>query len=208
MCKIKLVASVLMLAMVPGYSMADTLELTDGRLLEGEFVGSSNGIIMFNIAGSVEAFTEDSVVGIFLGDGGGSAPQAAGPTGTTVPSGTRLVIRMVDSIDSRRHKAGHRFRAQLEGALLVNGVTVAPRGTIVYGTIIASQSSGRAVGSASLALEFTDIMIDDQLYPIATGGLAVAAQSSGQGKRTVGRTARAAVLGGLIDGSSGAGWLD
>jgi hypothetical protein len=53
-----------------------------------------------------------------------------------------------------------------------------------------------------LSIEFSDIMINDQLYPIATGTLA--AQTDGEAGRTVGRTARAAAVGGLIDGSSGA----
>ena len=53
-----------------------------------------------------------------------------------------------------------------------------------------------------MSIEFTDIMINDQLFPIATDTLA--AQSSGQGGKTVGRTARSAALGGLIGGSSGA----
>jgi hypothetical protein len=190
-----------MLTLISGYSMADTLELTDGTLLEGEFVGSSNGIVMFNTGDSIEAYQENEVVGIFLG-GGGVPPQLAGPPGITVPAGTRLVIRMVDSIDSKRHKAGHKFRGQLEGALVVNGATVAPKGTFLYGTITAAQQSGRAVGKSTLAMEFTDIMIDDQLYPIATEGLA--AQTGGEGKKSAGRTARSAALGGLIDGSSGA----
>jgi hypothetical protein len=51
-------------------------------------------------------------------------------------------------------------------------------------------------------MEFTDIMIDDQLYPFATEGLA--AQTDNEAGRTVGRTARSAALGGLIGGSSGA----
>jgi hypothetical protein len=109
---------------------------------------------------------------------------------------------MVDSVDSKRHKAGHKFRGQLEGAIVVGGVTAAPRGAMLYGVVIASQQSGRAVGSSSIALEFTDIMLDDQLHPIAT--TALAAQTSGEGGRTVGRTARSAALGGLIGGSSGA----
>jgi hypothetical protein len=45
-------------------------------------------------------------------------------------------------------------------------------------------------------------MIDDQLFPITTGDLS--AQTGGEGRRTVGRTARAAAVGGLIGGSSGA----
>ena len=195
----------LLLILSAGYSVADSIELADGAILEGDFVGSSNGIVMFNTGDSIEAFPESQVVGIFLSDGVATAQQMAatpGPSATEVPAGTRLVIRMADSVDTKRHKAGHKFRGQLEGALVHNGVTVAPRGTFLYGTITSAKSAGRAVGSASLSMEFTDIMIDDQLYPIATEGLA--AQSDGQGKRTAGRTARAAALGGLIDGSSGA----
>ena len=202
MQKISLATSVLFLALIAGYSAADTLQLADGTLLEGDFVGSSNGIVMFNVGDSIEAYPESEVAGIFLGGDGGPAQQPETQTGTTVPAGTRLTIRMVDSIDSRRHNVGHKFRGQLEGALVVNGVTVAPRGTILYGTITAAQQSGRAVGQSQLSMEFTDIMIDDQLYPIATEGLA--AQTGGEGRRTVGRTARAAALGGLIDGSKGA----
>ena len=53
-----------------------------------------------------------------------------------------------------------------------------------------------------MSMEFTDIMIDEQLFPLATEGLA--AQTGGEGGKTVGRTARSAALGGLINGSSGA----
>ncbi len=53
-----------------------------------------------------------------------------------------------------------------------------------------------------MTIEFTDIMIDDQLFEISTSG--VTAQTGGEGARTVGRTARAAAIGGLAGGSSGA----
>ena len=48
---------------------ADTIELADGTLLEGDFIGSSNGIIMFDSGGGIEAFPEDKVVGIFFSSG-------------------------------------------------------------------------------------------------------------------------------------------
>ena len=44
--------------------LADTLELADGTLLEGDFVGSSNDIVMFNTGDGIEAFPESQVVGI------------------------------------------------------------------------------------------------------------------------------------------------
>jgi hypothetical protein len=185
---------------------ADTLEMADGRLLEGDFVGSSNGIIMFNTGEDIEAYPEDQVVGIYLSSGVATAEtliasdQAS--NSVTIPAGTRLVIRMSETLDSKRHAAGHRFTAQMEGAIVVDGITVVPRGAVVYGRIAQSQQSGRAVGQSNLTTEFTDIMVDDQLVPIATG--AMSAQTGGEGGRTVGRTARAAAIGGLIDGSSGA----
>ena len=189
-----------------GSVLADTIELADGRLLEGDFVGSSNGIIMFNTGEGIEAFPEAEVVGMWFSSGVATREAEMAQTGPaptlSVPAGTRLVVRMSDSVDSSRHGAGHRFRGQLESAVVIDGVTVLPRGTTVHGQVMAAQQSGRAVGSSSLSLAFTDVMIDDVLHPISTEGMN--AQTSGEGARTVGRTARAAAIGGLIDGSSGA----
>jgi hypothetical protein len=202
---LRIAAGVFVLALISGVAFGDSLELADGTLIEGDFVGSSNGIIMFDVGDSIEAYPESQVVGIFLSDGVETAAEiAAAPpkTGTMAPAGTRLVIRMMDTIDTKKHKAGHKFRGQLEGALVVDGVTVAARGSVLYGTIISAQQSGRAAGSSELAMEFTDIMINDQLFPIATAGLA--AQTGNEAQKTVGRTARAAAIGGLVDGSSGA----
>lgn len=41
------------------------------------------------------------------------------------------MIRMVESVDSRRHKAGHPFRARLEGEIVIDSVTLAPKGTML-----------------------------------------------------------------------------
>jgi hypothetical protein len=181
---------------------SDSIELADGTVLEGDFVGSSNGIIMFNTGDGIEAFPEDEVVGVFFGSGVASAQGASAAATVTIPAGTRLVIRTVESVDSRSHSAGHRFRGQLESALAVDGQTVVPRGAFIHARIAQAQQSGRMVGSSSLSIEFTDIMLDDRLYPIATGELS--ARTEGEAARTLGRTARAAAIGGLIDGSSGA----
>ena len=184
-----------------GIVQADTIELADGTLLEGDFIGSSNGIIMFDTGGSIEAFPESKVVGLFL-SAGVATKEAMSGASVTVPTGTRLVLRTADTIDSSRHPVGYRFTAQLEGALVVDGVTVAPRGAFVHGRITQAGAAGRLVGSAELGIEFTDIMIDNQLIAIATTG--IAAQTGSEAARTVGRTARAAAIGGLIGGSSGA----
>jgi len=185
--------------------MADTLELADGSILEGDFVGSSNGVIMFDTGDGIEAYPEDQVIGVFFSSGvQTAAAQTSAPSAPTqtVPAGTRLVIRTTEDVDTRKHGAGHRFRAQLEGAIVVDGVTLAPRGSFIHGVIAAASQGGRVAGSADLTMEFTDIMIDDVLFPIAT--TAIQAQTDNEAGRTLGRTARAAAIGGLIDGSKGA----
>lgn len=187
-------------------AQADTLELADGTLLEGSFVGSSNGVIMFNTGASIEAFPESQVVGIFLSSGVATAIEMAntpaGAATVTIPSGTRLVIRISSTIDSSRQQVGHRFRGQLEGAVVVNGVTAAPRGATVHGVISQATQGGRLMGSADMTIEFTDLMINDQLFEIATEGLQT--QTGNEAATTLGRTARAAAIGGLISGRSGA----
>jgi hypothetical protein len=185
-------------------ALGDTLELANGTLLEGDFIGSSNGIIMFDTGGNIEAFPESEVVGLFLSAGVATAETSRNqaPATITAPSGTRLVIRTSDTVDSNRHQAGHRFRGQLESALVIDGVTAARRGTTVHGRVVQARQAGRVAGSSELALEFTDIMVDDQLFEIRTSGLQ--AQTGGEAGRTVGRTARAAAIGGLAGGSRGA----
>lgn len=205
MMRIKIFTTIFLVSFSVGLQ-ADSLELADGAILEGDFVGSSNGIIMFDTGGNIEAFPESEVVGVFLSAGVATRESdinsGAGSNTVTVPAGTRLVIRMSDSINSKQHQAGHRFKGQLESALVINGVTVAPRGAFLYGQIVDANQARRVAGSSSLTLAFTDLMLNDQLIPIQTVGLA--AQTGNEAGRTVGRTARAAAIGGLVSGSSGA----
>ncbi len=119
----------------------------------------------------------------------------------TIPAGTRLMVRVDDDIDSRRHRAGHRFTARLEGDLVVNGRTVAPRGSQVYGRLSDAKQSGRMFGKSELRLELTDILIQNQLQPVMTGQSQIAAES--QTGKTFKKAGRGALLGGIIGGIAG-----
>ena len=165
---------------------ADTIELANGRLLEGDFVGSSNGIIMFNTGEGIEAFPENEVVGMWFSSGVATrdAEVSAGPAPTiTIPAGTRLVIRMSDSVDSKRHASGHRFNAQLEGAVVVDGVTVLPRGTIIQGRIASSQQSGRAVGSSSMSIELNRSNMSSLSNPLNRLNISIESNLSSPSRR-------------------------
>ena len=132
-----------------------------------------------------------------------SAQAPAAATRVSVPAGTRLLVRMVDSVDSNKQKPGYRFTANLETNLQAQDVVVAPRGAKVYGRLVNAKSAGRMSGSGELSLELTDIVINGTAYPLLTSTYEV--MSQGQGKKTAGRVVGGAGLGALIGGIAGGG---
>ncbi len=202
-----LLITTLLFAVLSITAMADTLELVDGTLIEGRYVTSSETYFIFETGGEINAFPVGDVVALYLSTGVDkalAAVQPPEPPAQIVPAGTPLMITMSETVDSSRHRAGHRFRGQLVGDLVVQGNTVVRRGSYVFGQITQARQAGRLVGSSELAVEFTGIMVDGQIFPITTTGLRAESGGPGSGAQTVGRTARAAAIGGLIGGSSGA----
>ena len=131
------------------------------------------------------------------------APAGQNPKNVTVPAGTRILIRTVDSVDSSKQKAGFRFTATLETNLQAGGMVVAPRGTTVYGRLAQASSAGRMSGGAQLTLELTDIVIDGNAHPLLTSTYEI--KSKGQGSKTAKRVVGGAGLGALIGGIAGGG---
>jgi hypothetical protein len=122
----------------------------------------------------------------------------------TIPAGTRILIRMIDSVDSSKQKAGARFTASLETNLMGdNDVVIAPRGTMVYGRLASAESAGRMKGSSELTLELTDIVINGTAYPLLTSTYEV--KGSGEGSKTAKKVIGGAGLGALIGGIAGGG---
>lgn len=121
----------------------------------------------------------------------------------TVPAGTRILIRMIDSIDSSKQKSGYRFTASLETNLQVGDRIVAPRGTTVYGRLASASSAGRMSGSSELTLELTDILIGGTAYPLLTSTYEI--KGSGEGSKTAKKVVGGAGLGALIGGLAGGG---
>ncbi len=203
-----------LMALVYPTVLADTLELKDGGLLEGTYVGGTRTTLRFQTEDRVEVIPIRQVLALTFSD---SEPSASGPVSTpssetasngatgarpiAVPAGTRVLVRLVEGINSKEDAAGSRFTAVLEGNLEVYGRVVAPKGSKVYGRLTSARKGGRAFGKAELQLELTDIMINDQLQPIITGEYEFRGRSQG----TLRNTGIGAVLGALIDGKDGAG---
>ncbi len=189
--------------------LADTLELKDGRLLEDTYAGGTRTTLRFKIEQRVDVIPTQDVLALTFS---ASSPSASGRTSrpssatastqrsTVVPAGSRLLVRLIEGINSKEDSAGSRFTATLEGNLRANGRVVAPKGSKVYGRLTSAKRGGRTFGKAGLQLELTDIMINDQVQPIITGEYELKGRSQG----TLKKAGLGAALGALIDGSDGA----
>lgn len=125
----------------------------------------------------------------------------------TAPAGTRILIRTIDSVDSREQTPGYRFTATLESNLQIGDVALAPRGSTIYGRLVSASSAGRMSGSSELALELTDIVIDGTAYPLITSTYEIKGRGKGSNtaKDVIGGTGLGALIGGLAGGGKGAG---
>jgi len=83
----------------------------------------------------------------------------------TIPAGTTLVVRTLDTIHSN-DRVGRTFTAQLDQDVAVNGKAVLRAGTKVFGRIEASQANPR--NSRPLTLNLTGVSVNGRTIPIKT----------------------------------------
>jgi hypothetical protein len=124
----------------------------------------------------------------------------------TVPAGTTILVRMLDTVDSSKNPPGSRFTATLETNLVVNGKVIVPKGNTLYGRLAESKQAGRATGSSELQLELSDIVVHGTAYPLLTSDYQVKGSSSGKrsAKRVLGGAGLGAIIGGIA-GNAGMG---
>ncbi|HYL10195.1 MAG TPA: YMGG-like glycine zipper-containing protein [Candidatus Acidoferrales bacterium] len=201
---------------------ADTLELKNGHVLNGRYLGGTAAQVRFEVDGRVEVFRVSEVVALtFTGSSSTSdAPVAdtpapapvAKPTARasesrsgkiTVPAGTRLLVRMIDGVDSSKNHPGDRFHASMETDLVVDDTVVAFKGADVYGRLAEAKEAGHVAGSSELKLELTDIVISGQSYPLVTGDYEL--QGSGRGSNTAKKVGTGAAVGAIIGAIAGGG---
>lgn len=196
---------------------ADTLELKDRRVVNGKYMGGTQENVRFLVNGKIELFPVEQIVALTFGaEEKPSASPLAGvtssgqPSGSgqsaTIPAGTRILVRMIDSVDSAKNKIGDKFRASLEEDLAVGDTVVAPKGTDVHGRLAEAQEAGHIAGKSQLKLELTDIMINGRSQPIVTGDYEVSGKSRGKqsAERIGGGAALGAVIGAIAGGGKGA----
>ncbi len=208
----KFVAVCLLSLCLACFVVADTLKLTNGQIIYGTFVSRNNDAIQFTgTDGATKSYPTWQVASLTFGPVPPPAPQTASPLpppplNITVPTGTVLLIRMSETLDTSTAQPGQLFTATLSTNLAANGYVVARQGTTVYGQVVDVSSARRMFGKSKLKLQLTQIVINGTAVGISTDTWD--SEGKGSGGRTARRTLGGAGLGagiGALAGNAGEG---
>jgi hypothetical protein len=130
-------------------------------------------------------------------------PPPPAPAKVTVPSGTALPVRLIDTIDSATAQTGDTFHATLDSPIAIDGDVVVPAHYDVEGHIVAAQSSGKFAGKALLELQLDRIKVGDKWYNIETDHFKQ--ETGSRGKNTAAKVGGGAVAGAILGGIFGGG---
>jgi hypothetical protein len=226
---VRFVAAAALALLFVTIAAADTLELKDGRVLQGRYLGGTQAVLRFEVEGNIQTFRVNEVVAVTFTHNGGSAsapppsdpapapaapaalepsPVTQGqrmPTGgtVTIPAGQSILVRMIDSVDSSKNHVGDIFHASLETDLTINNDVVARKGTDVYGRLAEAKEAGHISGSSELQLELTRMVIDGHDYPLVSSDYTL--QGKGRGSNTAKKVGGGAALGAIIGAVAGGG---
>jgi hypothetical protein len=209
------------LCLVASIGWADSLELKNGSLIKGKFIGGTENDISFRVGSSVQTYNLGDIVSLkfdserttieplkssLSSESSIQHASAKTPSSVTIPAGTRISVRTIDGIDSTKNHAGDRFQASLEEPLVVDGNVLVAKGADVYGRLAESKESGTFTGRSELKLELTGIVVNGQTVPLVTGDYELTGKSRGAStaKRTIGGAAVGSIIGALAGGGKGA----
>ncbi|HZT00518.1 MAG TPA: BON domain-containing protein [Terriglobales bacterium] len=130
-------------------------------------------------------------------------PPPPAPQKVTIPAGTSLAVRLVDTIDSEKNQPGETFRATLNSPLSVDGEIAIPAGYDVEGHMVDVKSAGKFAGQSVVVLQLDRISVGGKSYSIQTDEYK--RQGSSRGKNTAAKVGAGAAIGAIIGGIAGGG---
>ena len=187
---------------------ADTVTLRDGRVITGIYLGGTAREVKVEAGDQIQTLDVGNVSRI---DFGGTEERRGRETSTAVgsiflPAGTKLVIRMIDGVDSERNSVGQTFAASLDEPVIIDGQTVIPRGADAIVKLVAAKESGKFEGRTSLTLDLMSVKLNGRMVDVNTE--TITEESSSRGKRTAkvvgGTAALGTVIGAIAGGGKGA----
>ena len=134
------------------------------------------------------------------------APRLPEYREVTIPAGTALPLEMTSTISSESAQVEAPVSARLRSAIVINGDTTIPSGSVMRGTVTDVERAGRVQGRAHLSFVFNDVTMNGAREDLEATPLTVeAAAPKGEDATKVGAGAvGGAILGGILGGKKGA----
>lgn len=184
-------------------------------------MGGDARTVRFAVGDKIDTFKVEDVSGITF-DASTSTPPPAPPPppsniareerreerreaeGAELPTGTSLVVRMIDSVDSQRDQVGKTFRASLDEPVVDrNGNTLIPRGADVVVKLVDDKQSGKLEGRTILTLDLMSVQVNGRMVDVNTQ--TVTEKSASQGAKSTKVIGGTAVVGAIIGAIAGGG---
>ena len=121
----------------------------------------------------------------------------------TIPPGTSVRVRLLETLDTKRNRAGDRFTASLDEPVVSGDRVIVPKGTTFHGRIVESKPSGRFKGRAVMSLRLDSFTLNGRNYEIHSNSSARA--SAGHKKHHLAWIGGGAGGGALIGAAAGGG---
>jgi len=183
-------------------SANDTVTLRNGKVYSGKFTGADPLAFKDNM-GILYEFPRRDVESLVLSTAG-VAP--APPQGSKViPTGTAIVIRTEEKIDSDNASSGQRFSAEVVDAVddLAGGVAIPAHSKAKLLIVL---ESGGGAGSPYMYLDLDTVSISGKVHRVFTSELKESnSKGFGKNKRTAEFLGGGAALGGLFGAILGGG---
>jgi len=186
---------------------ADTLVLRDGTRVQGTVTGIAGRTITFrDLNGTSRRYPTIEVDALEFFSADRANPGAVTRGRLQAPAGSELMIRTVETIDSRSAGANQTFSGIIEQAVRDgSGRVIIPERSSAQ-LMIRQMASGGATGSPEMVLDVQSITIAGRRYLVSTENLVLNSDTGvGKNKRTAEAVGGGAILGGIIGAIAGGG---
>ena len=197
----------LCLVSLSAVATADTLVLRDGTRVEGTVVSFAARTITFRHADGVSRrYHTSQVAAVEFLSAERVNTRAVNNLNLEAPAGTELVVRTVETIDSRNAGSDQAFSAIVERAVTnASGSAIIPERSSAQ-LVIRQVSQGGKTGSPEIVLDIQSISVEGRRYLISTKDLVVDSDRGlGSNRRTAETVGGGAALGTIIGAIAGGG---
>ena len=135
-----------------------------------------------------------------------AAPVPAPIQRVSIPAGTEVPVRLIDSLSSETTNPDQIWRGTVNGDVYVDDQVVIPSGAEVEGRVVAVNKSTHYTGAAQLTLALNKVTFGGKSYSVSSDQWTRkgAARGGNTAKKVGTGAAVGAVLGGIVGGGTGA----